>query len=121
MRTISISTSTTAPVRSSGASGSATSAEEVNLVNPAAGDYTVSVHGLQTDGPDANYTLFSWLLGTTDAGNMTATGPATATVGGTATINLTWTGLTAGTKYLGQVAYLEGATERGSTVIRIDG
>lgn len=104
-----------------GASGSGTSAEEINLVNPAAGNYVVSVHGWQTEGPDANYTLFSWLLGSTDAGNMTATGPATATIGGTATINLSWSGLTAGTKYLGQVAYLEGATERGSTVVRIDG
>ncbi len=104
-----------------GASGGGTSAEEVNLVNPAAGNYVVSVHGWQTDGPSANYTLFHWLLGNTDAGNMTATGPATATIGGTATINLTWTGLTAGTKYLGQVAYLEGTTEHGSTIVRIDG
>jgi subtilisin family serine protease len=103
-----------------GASGGGTSAEEVNLVNPAADTYTVSVHGWQTDGPDANYTLFTWVLGGTDAGNTTVTGPATATIGGSANINLSWTGLTAGKKYLGQVAYFEGATERGSTVIRID-
>ena len=92
----------------------------MNLVNPAAGTYTVSVHGWQTDGPSANYTLFTWALGGTDAGNMSATGPATATIGGTATVNLTWSELTAGLKYLGQVGYLEGATERGSSVIRID-
>ena len=104
-----------------GASGGGTSREEISLANPAAGNYTVSVHGWQTDGPDANYRLFTWVLGGTDAGNMTATGPATATIGGTATVNLTWTGLTAGVKYLGQVAYMEGATEHGSTVIRIDG
>ena len=103
-----------------GVSGSGTSAEEVNLTNPAAGTYKAYVHGWQTDGPDAQYTFFNWVLGGTDANNMTATGPATATIGGTATINLSWNGLTAGTKYLGQVAYLEGATERGSTVIRVD-
>ena len=104
-----------------GSSGSGTSAEEVNLTNPAAGTYKVSVHGWQTDGPDANYTLFSWLLGSVDAGNMTATGPATATIGGTATVNLSWSGLTAGTKYLGQVSYLADGVEQASTVVRIDG
>ena len=104
-----------------GASGGGTSAEEVSLTNPAAGTYRVSVHGWQTDGPDANYTLFHWLLGSTSAGNMDATGPATVTIGGTATINLTWTGLTAGTKYLGQVGYVADGVEQTSTVIRIDG
>jgi subtilisin family serine protease len=104
-----------------GASGGGTSAEEVNLTNPAAGTYTVSVHGWQTDGPDANYTLFHWLLGAADAGNMTATGPPTVTIGGSATINLSWSGLTAGTKYLGQVSYLADGVEQTSTVIRIDG
>ena len=102
-------------------SGGGTSAEEINLVNPAAGTYKVSVHGWQTDGPDANYTLFHWLLGSADAGNMNATGPATVTIGGTATINLTWSGLTANTKYLGQVSYLADGVEQTSTVIRIDG
>jgi hypothetical protein len=104
-----------------GASGGGTSAEEVNLTSPAAGTYKVSVHGWQTDGPDANYTLFSWLLGSADAGNMEATGPATATIGGAATVNLSWNGLTAGTKYLGQVSYLADGVEQASTVIRIDG
>jgi hypothetical protein len=103
-----------------GSSGSGTSAEEVNLTNPAAGTYKVSVHGWQTDGPDAKYTLFHWLLGAANAGNMDATGPATVTIGGAATINLTWTGLTAATKYLGQVSYLADGVEQTSTVIRVD-
>ncbi len=106
------------------ASGTGTSAEEANVVAPVAGTYQTYVHGWQTDGPDAQYTLFGWVLGTADAGNMSATGPATVTVGGSATINLSWgtpTPLTAGTKYLGSVVYSEGAIERGSTIIRING
>lgn len=59
-----------------GASAGGTSAEEVNLVNPAAGNYTVVVQGWGTDGPDAQFTLFKWLLGGTAAGNMTVTAPA---------------------------------------------
>ena len=57
-----------------GGSGSATSEEEVNLEGPTPGFYIVVVHGFETDGPDANYTLFSWLVGA-DEGNMTGPPP----------------------------------------------
>jgi hypothetical protein len=48
------------------------------------------------------------------------TGPTTATIGGTGTVNLSWTGLEAGKRYLGQVRYNEGATTHGATIVRID-
>lgn len=88
-----------------GSSGSGTSAEQVNLVKPVAATYTVYVHGWQTDGPDANFTLFHWLISAADAGNMTVTAPATAVLGTPAMITVDWTGLDAGTKYLGTVTY----------------
>jgi len=103
-----------------GSSGSGTSAEEVNLLNPAAGDYFVVVHGWQTDGPDANYTLFSWALDAASAGNMAVSAPVTATVGGTGTVGLSFSSLTAGTKYLGAVDYNDGSTVIGSTIVRVD-
>jgi hypothetical protein len=82
------------------------------------------VHGWETDGPDANYSLHSWVLGTTDAGNMTVTGPTTATIGGTGTVNLSWSGLEAGKRYFGQIRYDEvvGATTttHGTTIVRVD-
>jgi hypothetical protein len=79
-----------------GASGSGTSAEQIQLANPTAATYRLFVHGWETDGPDANYTLHSWTLGTADAGNMTVTGPSTATIGGSGTVNLSWAGLESG-------------------------
>ena len=103
-----------------GGSGSGTSAEEVSLVNPAPGTYTVYVHGWGTDGPDANYTLFQWLLGSTDAGNMTVTAPATATIGQTGQIVLSFNGLLAATKYLGSVAYTGEASATNPTIVRVD-
>ena len=103
-----------------GNSGSGTSAEEVNLVNPAAGAYTAVVHGWQTDGPDANYTLFNWNVGSTSAGNMAIAAPSIATVGGAANVDLTFSGLSAGSKYLGAVDYSNGVISIGSTVIRVD-
>jgi subtilisin family serine protease len=102
------------------ASGNGGSDEEANLVNPAAGTYTVVVHGWEAEGGDSNYTLFQWLLGSADAGNMTITAPATATLGGTGTINLSFSGLTAGTKYLGSVSYSGAPSMPNPTIVRVD-
>ena len=96
-----------------------TSQEEANLVNPPAGNYTVYVHGFSVPGT-ANFTLFSWLLGTASAGNMTVTAPPSATQGATGTITLTFSGLTAGTKYLGSVAYGGTAGLPNATIVRVD-
>ena len=102
-----------------GASGGGTSAEEVNLVNPAAGNYTVYVHGFGVTGT-ANFTLFSWLLGSAAVGNMTVNAPATATTGASGAINLTFSGLLPATKYLGSVAYSGIAGLPNPTIVRID-
>jgi hypothetical protein len=53
--------------------------------------------------------------------NMTVTSStSSATVGGTADVTASWTGLTAGTKYLGRIRYSSGATEIGSTIVSIN-
>jgi hypothetical protein len=100
-------------------SGTATSAEQVDVADPANGDWTLIVHGWQTDGPDAEYDLFTWQVGDLDAGNLTVTAPTTATLGETATIELSWSGLTADTRYLGAVSYDDGSAEIGSTLVSI--
>jgi subtilisin family serine protease len=103
-----------------GLSGTSTSAEEVNLLNPPAATYTVVVQGWGTDGPDAQFTLFYWLLGSTSAGNMTVTAPTVATTGGVGTITLSFSGLTPGVKYLGSVAYDGVAGLPNPTIVRVD-
>ena len=102
-----------------GLSGSGTSAEEVNLLDPPADTYTVVVQGWGVDGTSP-FKLHTWLLGTADAGNMTVSAPASATVGGTGTIDLTFNGLAAGTKYLGSVAYSGAAGMPDPTIVRVD-
>ena len=94
-------------------------AEEINLLNPDAGTYTVVVEGYATANP-STFTLFTWALGSTAAGNMTVTAPSSATLGASGTINLTFSGLTAGTKYLGSVAYSGAEGMPNPTIIRID-
>jgi Subtilase family/Fibronectin type-III domain/Peptidase inhibitor I9/PA domain len=102
-----------------GASTSGTSAEEVNLVNPVADTYTVYAHGFAVPG-SANFTLFNWTLGSTAAGNMTVTAPTTATIGASATIDLSFSGLTPGVKYLGSVAYSGVTGLPNPTIVRVD-
>jgi len=102
-----------------GGSGSGTSAEEVNLLNPEAADYTVVVQGwgVVVSSP---FKLHTWLLGTTDEGNMTVVAPAAATAGTTAAINLSFNGLAAGTRYLGSVAYAGIDGLPSPTIVRVD-
>jgi hypothetical protein len=102
-----------------GSSGSATSAEEVNLLNPAAGMYTVVVHGWGVVG-SSPFSLHTWLLDSTAAGNMTVTAPATAVVAQTGAIDITTNGLTPGVKYLGSVAYGGTTGMPSPTIVRID-
>jgi subtilisin family serine protease len=104
----------------SGSSGSATSAEEVNFLNPPAGVYTVTVDGFSVPSGSATFKLFSWGLDSTAAGNMTVTAPATATNGSTQTIGIATSGLAPATKYLGSVVYGGVAGLPGPTIVRID-
>lgn len=101
-----------------GSSGGGTAAEEVSLKAPSAGTYTVYVHGWGVPGTSP-FKLHAWVLGSSDAGNMTVTAPASATLGQQADIALGFSGLTPGVKYLGSVAYSNG-TDLGATIVRVD-
>lgn len=87
-----------------GSSGGGTSAEEINLLNPTAGSYTVHVHGWGVPG-SSPFVLNTWLLGSASAGNMTVNAPSTATTAGTGTVSISFSGLAANTKYLGSIAF----------------
>jgi hypothetical protein len=102
-----------------GSSGSPTSAEQVDVPFPSDTTYLVAVHGYETDGPDSNYTLFNWAVGP-DAGNMTVTAPAAATLGSTETITVDWTGLDPDTKYLGAVSHSDASGILALTLISIE-
>ena len=106
-------------------SGGGTSEEQIDIPSPEAGDWTLVVHGWETDGADAIYTLFTWVVGSADAGNLAAVpSTATAVVGETATITLSWgpplVPLTADTRYLGIVRYSNGVEEFGGTFVSIN-
>lgn len=102
-----------------GTSAGGTSAEQVNLVNPVAGNYTVYVHGWSVPSGSSPYKLHTWLLDSTNS-NMTVSGPTSATTGATGTISLSFSGLASNTKYLGSVAYSGVAGLPNPTIVRVD-
>ncbi|HWQ84334.1 MAG TPA: S8 family peptidase [Anaerolineales bacterium] len=102
-----------------GSSGTGTSAEEVNLLNPIAEAYTVVVQGWGVNGTSP-FKLHTWLLGSSDAGNMAVTAPAAAQIGVPGEITLTFSGLAPATKYLGSVAYAGAAGMPNPTIVRVD-
>jgi subtilisin family serine protease len=80
--------------------------------------YSVYVHGFATNGPSATGTLFSWVVGTTPAGNMTLSGVGPATVG-TQTHTAAFSGLAPATRYLGRVDYSDGSALLGRTMLAV--
>ncbi len=93
--------------------------EEANLVNPPAGNYTVYLHGWGVPAGTSPYRLHTWRLGVGDAGNMTVSAPASATLGGTGTVNLTINPSLPVGRWLGQVLY-GGAVGMPTTFVRVD-
>jgi hypothetical protein len=84
------------------------------------GTYTVYLVRYFGGGPTLDLKLHTFVVGPT-AGNLTAT-PASqpATVGRPVTVTAGWSGLTAGTKYLGVIEYADGARPLGTTLITVD-
>jgi len=76
----------------------------------------VWVHAWQTDGPDAEFTLFGWTLSAAGAGTVAPTSIAT-TPGQVDTVTITGGALTPGVRYLGEVAYTQGSSVLARTLV----
>jgi len=95
--------------------------EEVTVTNTtgAAAEYRVYVHGWDTNGPSASGTLFTWQVAATPAGNMTVSGVTSPASVGQQTHTASFSGLAAGTRYLGRVDYSSGSTALGRTLVSV--
>jgi subtilisin family serine protease len=100
-------------------SAGGTAQESVTLTDP--GSYDVYVHLFAATGAPT-VPQFTWVVPGAAAGNLTAT-PASqsVTTGTTAMVTLNWTGLAAGTRYLGAVGYSDGTNTIGQTIISVNG
>lgn len=105
-----------------GTSGSVTSAEKVDLVDPEPGMYTVLVYGYYVPAEGSLFTLYSWPVpdGPADPVNMKVSASTdTAIQGQTGTISLTFDGLEPATRYLGSVAYGGDASSTAPTLVEV--
>ena len=103
-------------------SGAPDTDEEVTINRPAPGVWTVYIHGWQTVNPTADYTMWSWIVSATPGGNLVIDNePADAVIATTGTIDVSWTGATAGQWHLGAVRHNgpEGS-HLGRTLVEVD-
>ncbi|MCP3992470.1 MAG: S8 family peptidase [Actinomycetia bacterium] len=95
--------------------------ELIELVAPSPGVWSVYIHGWATIGPDSDYDLSTWSVPDT-AGSLSITAaPTAAVIGNIDTIDVAWTGLSAGVEYLGAVAHSDGAGVIGFTLVEVSG
>jgi subtilisin family serine protease len=105
-------------------SGGFTSDEEINLVRPKPGLYLALVHGFETDqvagGPGSSYSLFTWSLGVNDnVGNLNVGAPQTVTNGEHLDMDVSWSGLNPGTRYIGAISHTTPTGEYSLTVVNV--
>jgi subtilisin family serine protease len=81
--------------------------ELIDLRLPADDTYTLYVHGWQTLGGTVDYVLRSWDVPLAAGGGSLVidSAPEAAAIGTAGTVNVSWSGLTAGTPYLGAVSH----------------
>jgi hypothetical protein len=103
-----------------GQSAGGTAEERVDVVAPAAGTYDVYVDAFSLTVDPTTVTLYSWQLGSADAGNLTVTAPATVTLAGSVPITLSWGTLDPGKHWLGEVTWTDGTNPIGSTMVSVD-
>ncbi|MFK7802964.1 MAG: S8 family serine peptidase [Anaerolineae bacterium] len=95
--------------------------EIVNIALPDDGTWYVFVHGWQTAGASADYDLYTWVVSATPGGNMTVdSAPTAAVIGSNDTIDVSWTGATAGEWHLGAVSHSDASGLIGLTLVEVD-
>jgi hypothetical protein len=95
--------------------------ESIDILLPDDGTYDIYVHGWQTAGPSADYDLYTWIVSATPGGNMTVdSAPASAVLATTGTIDVSWTGATAGVWHLGAVSHTGDSGLMGLTLVNVD-
>jgi subtilisin family serine protease len=94
--------------------------EVVDIQLPEDGAWSVYVHGWLTPGGDSDYTLYSWVVPFEASSLAVDSAPASATLGETGTVSASWSGLDAGTQYLGAVSHSDENGILDLTLVSVD-
>ncbi len=95
--------------------------ELIDIIDPIDGTWDVYVHGWSCPGGDSDYDMYTWAISTTPGGSLVIdSAPTSATLGGVETIDVRWTGATAGEWHLGAVSHTGDVGLMGWTLIGVD-
>ncbi len=96
--------------------------ELIELVLPADDTYTMVVHGWSVPNEPLPYTLHYWEVPLAPGGSLSVdSAPTSVALGETGTIDVSWSGLSTGTRYLGAVSHTgDCGLLMGLTVINVD-
>jgi hypothetical protein len=104
-----------------GSSGGSTAEESVNVNNPPAGVYHVSIDYFAGAGDSLDVKVNDFqVVAAPPAGNLTATPASQAVTTSTpTTVTANWTGLDAGRRYLGYLTFSDGTANVGRTLVNV--
>ena len=103
-----------------GSSAGGTAEESVDVDSPEAGTYRVTIDYFAGAADSLDVKLNSFALDGTAKGNLTVTPASTpVTTGSSVDLTAAWSGLTAGTRYLGAIGYTDGTSAVGRTLVEI--
>jgi hypothetical protein len=95
--------------------------EQVDILLPMDGTWSVYVHGWAAPGGDSDYDMYSWIISAVPGGNLSIdSAPASVTPGVPETIEVSWTGAPAGQWHLGAVSHNGDPGLMGLTLIEVD-
>jgi hypothetical protein len=95
--------------------------EQVDVLLPANGTWSVYVHGWSTPGGDSDYDMSTWVISATPGGNLSIdSAPTSATIGTVGQVNMSRTGATAGEWHLGAVSHTGDSGLMGLTLLEVD-
>ena len=95
--------------------------EQIDIVLPENGTWTVWVHGWQAAGDDTDFEFYTWAVPLASGGSLTVDdAPASAVIGATEPVTASWTGATAGQWFLGAVSHSDASDLVGLTLVNVD-
>ncbi len=96
--------------------------ETITIPEPEDGTYTVYVHGWQTGGSTISYEMDSWVVPESTDGSLSIdSAPTVASVGASGEVVAGWSGLEAGTEYLGAISHDRGDERLALTLVNVTG
>jgi hypothetical protein len=95
--------------------------ELIELTLPADDTYTMVVHGWAVPSAPLAYTMSTWVVPLVSGGSLSVdSAPTSAVIGASGPVDISWSGLAAGTQYLGAVSHTGDVGLMGLTLVEVN-